>query len=86
MGELCRFYGLVIVMFTNDHGPAHFHVRYAEYEASLAVESLQVTQGQLPRRALGLAVEWASLHQDELRDNWERARSGQQLRKIEPLS
>ncbi len=86
MGELSRFYGIVIVMFTNDHSPAHFHVRYAEYQASILVDSLHVSQGQLPRRALDLVVEWAELHQDELRENWERARRGQQPKKIDPLS
>jgi hypothetical protein len=25
MPELCRFYGIVIRMFINDHPPAHFH-------------------------------------------------------------
>jgi len=26
--EISRFYGLVILMYYNDHEPAHFHVRY----------------------------------------------------------
>jgi hypothetical protein len=28
---------------------------------------------------------WAELHQDELRENWERARAGETLMQIEPL-
>jgi len=45
-----------------------------------------VIAGRLPPRAAGLVVEWASMHQDELRDRWQSAQSMQPLSKIEPLS
>jgi hypothetical protein len=44
-----------------------------------------VIAGSLPRRALALVAEWAALHQDELRSNWERARREEPLQPIEPL-
>lgn len=28
MPEICRFFGIVITMFGDDHNPPHFHVRY----------------------------------------------------------
>jgi hypothetical protein len=39
----------------------------------------------LPRRPYAFVVEWASLHREELRANWERARQGFPLHPIEPL-
>ena len=28
MPEICRFLGIVIKMFVNDHNPPHFHAEY----------------------------------------------------------
>jgi hypothetical protein len=39
----------------------------------------------LPRRALALVLEWAEAHRLELRQDWQRARSGETLAPIEPL-
>ena len=49
------------------------------------IRSLSVFAGQLPPRALGLVIEWATLHQQELFADWEKARAQQELRKIAPL-
>ena len=68
MPELCRFFGIIITMFYDDHAPPHFHVRYGEHKAIMAIDSLMLLEGQLPPRALGLVAEWGALHQDELRD------------------
>jgi hypothetical protein len=46
---------------------------------------LEVYQGELPRRAHALVLEWAALHRAELLENWERARQGVPLKPIEPL-
>jgi len=39
----------------------------------------------LLRRALGLVLEWAELHQRELRDNWALAQQRKPLNDITPL-
>jgi hypothetical protein len=44
-----------------------------------------VVRGELPRRALALVVEWAVLHRDELRRDWELVRSGRTPAPIAPL-
>lgn len=46
---------------------------------------METLWGELPRRALALVLEWASLHRLELYENWERARLGEMLVAIEPL-
>jgi hypothetical protein len=31
MPEICRFYGIVVFMFFNDHNPAHSKVKFGEF-------------------------------------------------------
>jgi len=85
MPEISRFYGIVIALFFGDHNPPHFHARYGDTAAVFDMRTLQVLEGALPPRALGLVVEWASQHQRELLDDWDRVRSGQPPQTIAPL-
>jgi hypothetical protein len=85
MPRISEFFGIVIAMYYNDHVPPHFHVRYAEYEAEVAIQSLEVLNGSLPRRALALVLEWAADRREELRTNWEAAREGKPLSRIRGL-
>jgi hypothetical protein len=85
MPRISEFFGIIIAMYYNDHAPPHFHVKYAEHEAELSIDTLETLQGSLPRRGLALVLEWAVLHRNELRENWERARRGEPLARIEPL-
>lgn len=71
-------------MFYREHGPAHFHVVYGGFKASIEIESLAV-RGALPPRAQALVLEWATQHRAELRSNWELARQGVPLVPIAPL-
>lgn len=86
--RISSFFGIVIAMYHNEahHRQPHFHARYAEHEASIAIESLEVLAGALPSRAESFVREWAVLHRDELRTNWERARDEEPLEPIEPLT
>lgn len=86
MPELSRFYGMVIRMYFDDHQPPHFHAYYGDAETLIAVHTLAVLSGRFPPRALGLVMEWAALHQDELLEAWERARRQQPPGKIAPLA
>lgn len=85
MPRLSEFYGIVISMFYRDHAPPHFHAVYAEYEAIVGIDPIRVLEGHLPRRVQSMVFEWAAMHQEELRENWELARAGQPLRRIPPL-
>lgn len=85
MPEISRFFGIIVAMFYDDHEPPHFHVRYGEHKAIIAIDTLAVVAGELPARVLGLATEWAALHRTELEENWRRARARQELKAIPPL-
>lgn len=85
MPEISRFFGIVIRMHFDDHHPPHFHAQYGEHEIEVAIAGLVVLDGRFPSRALGLTIEWAAQHRDELSADWELAATRQRLRRIEPL-
>jgi len=83
--EISRFFGIVIKMFFDDHNPPHFHAFYGDYEVLVAINHLAVFAGSLPPRALGLVIEWATLHQADLLNDWIRAKDQRPLSRIDPL-
>ena len=87
MPRLSYFYGISIYMYSEDHGPPHFHAYYAEYEAQFALGTIETIHGRLPNRQMRLVREWATRHGNELADNWEIGQlpgSGD-MKRIEPL-
>lgn len=72
-------------MFWDEHAPPHFHAVYGEYEALINIQTLELLQGKLPRRALMLVLDWAEMHQDELLEDWGLCEQLQPPRKIKPL-
>lgn len=85
MPTISMFYGIMIMMFFDEHNPPHFHAKYNEFKASIRIKDLAVLNGSLPPKALGLVIEWASLHKDELLQNWENAKLGKGLSQIKEL-
>ncbi len=86
MPTISTFFGIVIRMYFDDHAPPHFHAHYAEHHAAILIDTLETREGELPRRAMGLVLEWAVEHRNELRENWELAARHEPLKKIAPLS
>jgi len=84
MPELSRFLGIVIAMYYRDHGPAHFHAIYGEFEITVEIESGRIN-GNFPKRALTHVLEWKDLHGAELVEAWSLARSSRPLPRIDPL-
>ncbi len=85
MPELSQFYGIVIKMYYNDHNPPHFHAEYGGFQMVVDTVTLAVIGGRLPPRATQLVMEWASEHQQDLRDAWQQARNLEPLDQIDPL-
>lgn len=52
---------------------------------TIGIDSLKVMDSDLSRRQLRFVLAWAELHQEELEENWRRARAGETLLDIEPL-
>jgi hypothetical protein len=85
MPTICVFYGIVIQMFWTDHAPPHFHALYAEHEALIHIQTLEIIHGSLPHRAMALVLEWANEHRAELMEDWILCMNMKTPRKILPL-
>lgn len=69
----------------DEHNPPHFHAYYNEYKASFSIDSIEIIEGELPRKQKRLVQAWAELHIDELKANWQLAMNQETLYKINPL-
>jgi hypothetical protein len=85
MPTISTFYGIIIRMFYDEHAPPHFHAQYGEFKASIDIQTVELMEGKLPRRALELVLDWAELHQAGLLENWELCQKHLEPCKIEPL-
>ncbi|OGK09612.1 MAG: transcriptional regulator [Candidatus Riflebacteria bacterium GWC2_50_8] len=85
MPELARFFGIIIVMYYDDHDPPHFHAKYGDMRACFSIAELRIIEGELPKRVTAMVLEWAFEHRKELLENWEFAKNRVALKKITPL-
>jgi hypothetical protein len=72
MPVIARFFGIIVKMYfsQSEHGIPHFHAMYGEYNGVFRIDTLEMTEGDLPERAQKLVREWASLYQKELQRIW----------------
>ena len=85
MPEICRFFGIIIRMYFDEHDPPHFHT---EYQGSKALFDFNgnVMRGSLnSKTATRLVRDWIDQRLMDLEEDWELARTGKGLRKIAPL-
>lgn len=83
MPVISRFYGVVIKMYFRqaEHDPPHFHAIYGEYIGAIDIQTGEMLEGDLPRRALKMVQEWTNQHRDALLKIW----NTQEFVKLPPL-
>ena len=72
-------------MYFGDHNPPHFHAIYQDSSAEYDFLTLKILCGELPSRAHALVLEWASLHREELLEDWMLATEMKEVKRIAPL-
>jgi hypothetical protein len=86
MPEISRFFGIIIAMYAKDHFPPHFHARYGDFIGIFDIQTGNMIEGNMPRRAVRLVQDWVELHTSELLFNWsESQKDNPNFKKIEPL-
>lgn len=85
MPVISEFYGIKIMMFWNEHMPAHFHAEYGEHKVLIDINKGTVIKGIFPFKQLKLVLAWSEIHKEELLRNWENALNHQELDMINPL-
>ncbi len=85
MPIISMFFGIIIRMFYRDHAPPHFHAEYQGHRGIFDFDGHMTKGNMQSKTAKKLIREWARLHRNELEKNWQNARQGKALIKIEPL-
>ena len=85
MPKISEFFGISIYIYYREHMPPHFHAIYGGEEVQITINDLSILSGRLTPRAIGLVIEWANLHQQELLYVWTQAIAHEPLDKIDPL-
>ncbi len=58
-------------MYFREHGVPHFHAIYGEFNGVFDVKTLEMIEGDLPRRAQRLVLDWAERYKEELEQMWQ---------------
>jgi hypothetical protein len=82
MPIISTFFGIIVRMYFDDHGPPHIHVEYQGREALIAIADGEIVQGELPRRAHAIVKQWCLDHRAELAQNWANAQALKPLSRI----
>ncbi len=85
MPVISMFFGIIVRMFYDDHNPPHIHVEYQDQKAVIDFRGNIVKGDIKSRTALRLIREWIDLHSEDLMCNWELAKTGEEINKINPL-
>ena len=83
MPVIARFYGMIIKMYfqQSEHNPPHFHVIYGEYIGAFDIRTLEMIEGDLPKKSQTLVKEWGEANQEALMTIW----NTQNFVKLPPL-
>ena len=85
MPVVAAFFGIVIRMFYQEHGPPHFHAEHHSQQASFTLNGKLFAGVIRSRTARRRIQRWARLHREDRERNWERLRNGLALERIPPL-
>ena len=84
MPQISSFFGIVIMMFANDHNPPHFHARYQGNKGEFTFDG-EMINGNLPKKQVKFIQVWAAIHKEDLETCWELLQDEGQFFSIEPL-
>ena len=83
MPRICDFNGVEIYMYHDDHPWPHLHALYAEFSASIRIDTMEVT-GRLPPAVLRRVLRWMQDNQELLLANARRAEQFETLQRVAP--
>lgn len=88
MPTISMFFGIIISMYfeiKEKHHLPHIHVRYQGMQAAISLKDGSLLAGDIPAKQLRMVQVWIDLHQEELMADWELAKQGEELFRIDPL-
>lgn len=85
MPEICRFFGIIIRMFFDDHNPPHFHAEFCGHKALFDFRGNIIKGDLISKTATRLVREWIDSRVNELEEDWNLATKHLPLKEIAPL-
>ena len=82
MSEISAFLGITIYMNFESHDQPHFQAFYDGLHGMFSISKLSYSEGNLPPKVVGLVIDWAELHREELLANWESMKNTGSCRRI----
>ena len=64
--------GVRIEIHPNEHGIPHFHARYQKQDVSIAIKTLKIIDGKIPKAKLKDVIFWAFENREELLAIWNK--------------
>ena len=76
--QIARIGGVIIEVFSKEHAPPHFHVRYSGKKATYRIENCERMEGNLGREEDEIVKYWFNKGggKSNLIDAWNRTRPG----------
>lgn len=87
MPALSMFFGIIVRMQSEKggkHNKPHVHALYGDNEIVVGIDG-EILEGDFPGKQMKLLLAWMTIHEDELRANWELLSNGDGYFKIDPL-
>jgi uncharacterized protein DUF4160 len=77
--------GILILLYFNDHAPAHFHAQGADFHARIRIEDGEIieVEGRVSAGNRRRLREWTLAHRDDLIENWNAVRAGKPPRRLD---
>ena len=88
MPAISMFYGVIIYLYYFDnkqHKLPHIHAKFQSDEAVISIPEGNILEGELPINKMKLVQAWIEIHKEELLADWELAKNGEQVFKIDGL-
>ncbi|TNF44090.1 MAG: DUF4160 domain-containing protein [Bacteroidetes bacterium] len=67
------------------HNLPHIHAKYQNDEVVVEIPEGKVLEGEISGNKLKLILAWIEIHKEELMANWELAKKGEMVFKIDGL-
>lgn len=67
---------LKIEVYSKDHNPPHFHVKYQNVDASFHLETCEFLVGKISTKYISKVKEWHMFHKKYLFEYWEKIQEG----------
>ena len=84
MPEIYRMGKIIIMIYhRGEHWYPHFHAKYGDHKVSIAIDTLEVLEGELPPVQLAKVKKWAKMHQKGLLERWKFAMDNKPIPKFE---